>query len=62
MKKKSLVLSALLAVLAFASPALAHFQMVYTPESALEKGGDVPFKLVFTHPFEAGHTMDMGQP
>jgi cobalt/nickel transport protein len=62
MKRKSLVLSALLALCAFAAPAMAHFQMVYTPESALEKAAELPLKLVFTHPFEAGHTMDMGAP
>jgi cobalt/nickel transport protein len=62
MKKKSLVVSALVALFAFASPAMAHFQMVYTPESALEKGGELPLKLVFTHPFDAGHTMDMEAP
>lgn len=45
-----------------ALPASAHFQMVYTPDSALEKGGEIPLKVVFTHPFEAGHTMDMGKP
>lgn len=39
--------------------ALAHFQMVYTPQSALERGGAMTMKLVFTHPFDAGHTMDM---
>lgn len=44
----------------FITPALAHFQMLYTPESALEKGGEMTLKLVFTHPFDAGHTMDMG--
>lgn len=49
-------------VLSLSAPALAHFQMVYTPESALEKGGTLDLKLVFTHPFEAGHTMDMGKP
>lgn len=43
-------------------PALAHFQMIYTPESALNKAETIPLKLVFTHPFEAGHTMDMGKP
>lgn len=53
---------ALMAVLCSGLPALAHFQMIYTPEAALEKGGEIPLKLVFTHPFEAGHTMDMGQP
>ncbi|WP_350336106.1 DUF4198 domain-containing protein [Coralliovum pocilloporae] len=42
--------------------AAAHFQLVYTPEVNLEKAGDVPFKLIFWHPYEAGHVMDMGQP
>jgi len=45
-----------------ALPAQAHFQVIYTPETAREQSGPVQFKLVFTHPFEAGHTMDMGQP
>ena len=36
--------------------------MVYTPEIALEKGETLDIKLVFTHPFSAGHTMDMGKP
>ncbi len=61
MKKSVFMLSGLL-VLAMAVPALAHFQMVYTPESALPQGTEIPLKLVFTHPFEAGHTMDMGAP
>ncbi|MFH1135293.1 MAG: DUF4198 domain-containing protein [Pseudomonadota bacterium] len=43
-------------------PAAAHFQMVYTPEIALTKGEALTLKLVFTHPFSAGHTMDMGRP
>jgi cobalt/nickel transport protein len=43
-------------------PAQAHFQMIYTPETALDSGKPIDLKLVFTHPFEAGHTMDMGQP
>ncbi len=42
--------------------ASAHFQMIYTPEMALPSGGTIPLKLIFTHPFEAGHTMDMGTP
>lgn len=49
-------------IMMMAVPAFAHFQMIYTPESALEKGGEIDLKLVFTHPFEAGHTMDMGTP
>ncbi|WP_320045416.1 DUF4198 domain-containing protein [uncultured Desulfobacter sp.] len=51
-----------LAILALTVPAFAHFQMIYTPESALNKGGTIPLAIVFTHPFEAGHTMDMGTP
>ncbi|MBE2984096.1 DUF4198 domain-containing protein [Campylobacter sp. RM9344] len=43
-----------------ASSAFAHFQMLYTPESALEKGTNLNLKLVFTHPFADEHTMDMG--
>ncbi len=61
MRKQSLLMAGLI-VLALAAPALAHFQMIYTPESALETAGTVDLKLVFTHPFEAGHTMDMGAP
>ena len=28
----------------------------------MESGGTLNLKMVFTHPFEAGHTMDMGTP
>lgn len=45
-----------------AAPAAAHFQMIYTPESALHTAQSIDLKLVFTHPFDAGHTMDMGKP
>lgn len=43
-------------------PAVAHFQMIYTPKSAFtaEDPKKIDLKLIFTHPFEAGHTMDMG--
>jgi len=61
MKKAVLGLTAFILV-ATAAPAMAHFQMVYTPESALEKAGPIDLKLVFTHPFEAGHTMKMEKP
>ncbi len=61
MKKMMIVLVGLAAMI-LAAPAMAHFQMVYTPESALEKAKPIDLKLVFTHPFEAGHTMDMGKP
>ncbi len=61
MKKAVYILAGLLAM-AWAVPAMAHFQMIYTPEMAMVKGGKIPLALVFTHPFEAGHTMDMGKP
>lgn len=52
--------AAAVALVLCAVPAMAHFQMIYTPTSVLEKGATIPVRLVFTHPFEAGHTMDMG--
>ena len=42
------------------SSAYAHFQMLYTPESALEKGTTIELREIFTHPFADEHTMDMG--
>jgi cobalt/nickel transport protein len=42
--------------------AFAHFQLVYTPQTAVKGAQSTPLVLVFTHPFEAGHTMDMGAP
>ncbi|PID41204.1 MAG: nickel transporter [Proteobacteria bacterium] len=60
--KKFASLMAGAVILGSAAVASAHFQMIYTPEMAMTKGGEAPLKLVFTHPFEAGHTMDMGTP
>ena len=57
MTKKILTSIAASAVLA--TSALAHFQMVYTPNTALTKGKTIEFKHVFTHPFADEHTMDM---
>lgn len=56
---KKILISSVIAA-AFVSSAMAHFQMVYTPESALSKGGEIPVKVVFTHPFADEHMMDMG--
>ncbi|MBK1636446.1 DUF4198 domain-containing protein [Rhodovulum adriaticum] len=42
--------------------AAAHFQLSYTEEALIERPGDVPVKLIFWHPFENGHVMDMGEP
>ena len=59
MKKLVLALS-LAVVFAVSAPAYAHFQMIYSPDS-VPKSKDLTLKLVFTHPFEAGHTMDIGK-
>ena len=53
--------SALLLALS-ASAAHAHFQLVYTPEVNLDKPKNIPVKLIFWHPMENGHAMDMEQP
>lgn len=44
------------------NPVWAHFQLLYVPESSLDRGGSTRMALVFTHPFRAGSTMDMGEP
>jgi len=59
MKKLVLALS-LVVVFALSAPAYAHFQMIYSPDS-VPKSKKLNLKLVFTHPFEAGHTMDIGK-
>lgn len=41
------------------SDLLAHFQMVYTPNTALKKAKTIEFRHIFTHPFSDEHTMDM---
>ena len=40
----------------------AHFQLLYTPEAALRESAALPLALVFSHPFDNGYTMDMGEP
>ncbi|WP_207263884.1 DUF4198 domain-containing protein [Desulfovibrio sp. Huiquan2017] len=60
MKRKLTCLLAALGVLMITGTAMAHFMMVYTPEIALSEGKDLDMRIVFTHPAEAGHTMDMG--
>ncbi|MFO7913290.1 MAG: DUF4198 domain-containing protein [Desulfotignum sp.] len=61
MKKQIIVLVSLVSLI-LSSQAFAHFQLIHTPDAALEGGGKIPLALVFTHPFDAGHTMDMGTP
>lgn len=59
MKSVRKLILGFMAVVAMSSLAYAHFQMIYTPE-AVVTSGKIPLKLVFTHPFSAGHTMNMG--
>jgi cobalt/nickel transport protein len=59
MKKRELLLMFGLVSILFTAPAFAHFQMLHTSKSALENGGEMSLKLVFTHPFEGDHVMDM---
>ncbi|WP_132540579.1 DUF4198 domain-containing protein [Rhodovulum euryhalinum] len=42
--------------------ASAHFQLSYTENALIDRPGDVPVKLLFWHPFENGHVMDMAEP
>jgi cobalt/nickel transport protein len=60
MKQSALIAAALASTVA--GGAQAHFQLLYTPEVMLEKPGDIPLALVFGHPMENSHTMDMGEP
>ena len=55
-------LAAVLATAFISGPAAAHFQLIYNPEVIIEKPGSLPLKLIFWHPMENGHAMDMGKP
>lgn len=62
MKKTTLVMVGVLGMVMVSIPVWAHFQMIYTPEMARKKGGNIDLKMVFTHPYDAGHTMNMETP
>jgi len=47
---------------AAAAPALAHFLVVYTPQTAIQRATDLPFHLIFTHAFHGGPSMAMEKP
>ncbi|MDE9451667.1 DUF4198 domain-containing protein [Aliiroseovarius sp. Z3] len=42
--------------------ASAHFLLQHTDEVLIEQPGDVPMGLIFWHPMENGHAMDMEKP
>ena len=58
---KNLLLAAT-AALAIPAMAQAHFLLEYTPDTMIDAPGDVPVKLIFWHPFENGHVMDLELP
>ena len=59
---KKLLMAAAAATIGFAGAAQAHFQLLYTPNVMLNNAEEIPLKLMFGHPMENGHAMDMGQP
>lgn len=62
MRRKLSLFGAGIGLMVLAAPAFAHFQMVYVDESARVRGGAADIALIFTHPFAAGPTMEMGEP
>lgn len=60
MKRFMTLVCAGIITVAMIVPASAHFMVMYTPELAKKDSTDIDMRIVFTHPAEAGHTMDMG--
>jgi cobalt/nickel transport protein len=58
--KKIFTLLIAIIFMALSVPVYAHFQMIYSPDS-VPKSKKLNLKLIFTHPFESGHTMDIGK-
>lgn len=58
---KKTVLAAALATL-IPVGAQAHFLLQHTDEVLIDRPGDVPVGLIFWHPMENGHAMDMDAP
>lgn len=50
------------AALFMPAAAQAHFLLEYTTQTMIERPGDVPVKLIFWHPFDNGHVMDLELP
>ena len=58
--KKALLAGAVLALTSLS--AQAHFQLIYTPELALEKGKRLTLKMPFAHPGNNSGVMSMAKP
>lgn len=59
---KKIVMAAGVAALTLSAAAQAHFLLMYTPDSQLEKPATLDMKLVFGHPMDNGHVMDLEKP
>ncbi len=59
---KSLFAGVAITAIAMTSQANAHFQLLYTPRVMLDKAQEIPLKMMFGHPMENGHAMDMAKP
>ncbi|MFP4044080.1 MAG: DUF4198 domain-containing protein [Rhodosalinus sp.] len=42
--------------------ASAHFLSTYTEEAVIGRPGEIPVKLIFWHPMDNGHVMDLAKP
>lgn len=62
LKRNLAVFLASLSLGVLATPAQAHFQLVHTAEVNLPDPATIPMQLVFWHPMENGHVMDMAKP
>ena len=56
------LLPAAAAALILPAAAQAHFLLQYTTQTMIETPGEVPVKLIFWHPMENGHVMDLATP
>ena len=61
MKHYVFALSAAISALC-APPSFAHFLLNYTQDAVIERTGDLPVALIFWHPFDNGHVMEMAAP
>ncbi len=59
---RTVALLAALTIGAASQVGYAHFQLLYTPEAAVNESRAIPLALLFSHPFDNGYTMDMGMP
>ncbi len=61
LNKPFYLITILITVLA-SSYSLAHFQLIYNPESLQQKSGKLQLIMPFTHPGSNGHVMAMAKP